>query len=50
MNFYVGTSSYSGPKWKGTFYPAKLPAKQMPGFCAVPFRTAEINSPFYRPR
>jgi uncharacterized protein YecE (DUF72 family) len=49
MNFYVGTSGYSYPKWKGSFYPAKMPAKQMLGFYAARFRTVEINNTFYRP-
>src|SRR5262245_1826484 len=49
MNYYVGTSGYSYPKWKGSFYPAKLPAKQMLGFYASRFRTVEINNTFYRP-
>jgi uncharacterized protein YecE (DUF72 family) len=46
MNFYVGTSGFSYPKWKGSFYPAKLPAKQMLGFYATQFRTVEINNSF----
>jgi uncharacterized protein YecE (DUF72 family) len=49
MNFYVGTSGYSYPKWKGTFYPQKMPARQMLGFYAARFRTVEINNTFYRP-
>jgi uncharacterized protein YecE (DUF72 family) len=49
MNCYVGTSGYSYPKWKGNFYPAKLPAKQMLGYYAERFRTVEINNTFYRP-
>jgi uncharacterized protein YecE (DUF72 family) len=49
MNFYVGTSGYSYPKWKGRFYPAKMPAKQMLGFYAGRFRAVEINNTFYRP-
>jgi len=48
MNFYVGTSGYSYPEWKGSFYPAKLPAKEMLGFYAARFRTVEINNTFYR--
>src|SRR5687767_3744161 len=48
MNFYVGTSGYSYPKWKGSFYPVKMPAKQMLGFYAERFRTVEINNTFYR--
>src|SRR5262245_13766148 len=49
MNYYVGTSGYSYPEWKGSFYPAKLPAKQMLGFYAARFPTVEINNTFYRP-
>jgi uncharacterized protein YecE (DUF72 family) len=48
MNFYIGTSGYSYPKWKGSFYPAKLPAKQMLGFYSTRFRSVEINSSYYR--
>ena len=49
MNFFVGTSGYSYPEWKGAFYPAKMPAKQMLGFYSERFRTVEINNTFYRP-
>ena len=49
MNVYVGTSGYSYPEWKGSFYPAKFPAKQMLGYYAERFRTVEINNTFYRP-
>jgi uncharacterized protein YecE (DUF72 family) len=49
MNVFVGTSGYSYPEWKGTFYPAKMQAKQMLGFYASHFRTVEINNTFYRP-
>ena len=49
MNVFVGTSGYSYPKWKGSFYPAKLPAKQMLGYYSAQFRTVEINNTFYRP-
>jgi uncharacterized protein YecE (DUF72 family) len=46
MNLYVGTSGYSYPKWKGAFYPEKLPAKQMLHFYGEHFRTVEINYTF----
>lgn len=49
MNVFVGTSGYSYPEWKGTFYPAKMPPKQMLGFYGTHFRTVEINNTFYRP-
>jgi len=48
MNFYVGTSGYSYPEWKGSFYPTKFPPKQMLGYYAARFRTVEINNTFYR--
>ena len=49
MTFYVGTSGYSYPAWKGSFYPPKTTAKQMLGYYAGRFRTVEINNTFYRP-
>src|SRR5262245_52828005 len=48
MNFFVGTSGYSYKEWKGSFYPAKLPEKEMLGFYGARFRTVEINSTFFR--
>lgn len=48
MNFFVGTSGYSYPEWKGTFYPKKMPAKEMLGYYAARFGTVEINNTFYR--
>jgi uncharacterized protein YecE (DUF72 family) len=48
MKLYVGTSGYSYPKWKGAFYPKKLPAKQMLSFYGEHFRTVEINYTFRR--
>ena len=49
MNFFVGTSGYSYPEWKGTFYPANLSTKQMLRYYGARFRTVEINNTFYRP-
>jgi uncharacterized protein YecE (DUF72 family) len=48
MNFYVGTSGYSYKEWKGSFYPQKLPAKQMLHFYGEHFRTVESNYTFKR--
>ena len=48
MQFLVGTSGYSYPKWKGSFYPQKLPAKEMLHFYAQRFSTVEANNTFYR--
>jgi len=44
----VGTSGWSYDHWKGPFYPARLAGGQMLAFYAEHFRTAEINSSFYR--
>ncbi|HEY1188785.1 MAG TPA: DUF72 domain-containing protein [Gemmata sp.] len=49
MDFFVGTSGYSYPEWKGSFYPLKFPAHKMLGFYGERFRTVEINNTFYRP-
>src|SRR4051812_26301164 len=42
MQFFVGTSGYSYPKWKGSFYPNKLPPKQMLSYYAGQFAAVEI--------
>jgi len=44
----VGTSGYSYAEWKGTFYPEKMPARDMLAFYAARFATVEINHTFYR--
>jgi uncharacterized protein YecE (DUF72 family) len=48
MRFIVGTSGYSYKEWKGTFYPNKLPQKEMLSFYARQFSTVEINNTFYQ--
>jgi uncharacterized protein YecE (DUF72 family) len=48
MNLYVGTSGYSYKEWKGSFYPEKIPAKDMLRFYAERLGTVEINATFYR--
>ena len=48
MKFIVGTSGYSYPKWKGSFYPPKLPQKEMLTYYAERFAAVEINNSFYR--
>jgi len=44
----VGTSGYNYPEWKGSFYPADLPASNMLGYYSARFATVEINYTFYR--
>lgn len=48
MDLYVGTSGYSYKEWKGTFYPADLPDKQMLRYYGERFRSVEINNTFHR--
>ena len=48
MNVKIGTSGFSFPEWKGTFYPEKLPAKAFLSYYAERFPTVEINNTFYR--
>jgi len=44
----IGTSGYNYPEWKGSFYPADLPAAKMLPYYAGQFSTVEINYTFYR--
>jgi uncharacterized protein YecE (DUF72 family) len=46
MKFLVGTSGYAYREWKGSFYPEKLPAKEMLGYYAQHFQAVEINASF----
>ena len=48
MRIAVGTSGYAYKEWKGSFYPADLPADGMLRFYGSRFRTVEINNTFYR--
>jgi uncharacterized protein YecE (DUF72 family) len=44
----VGTSGYSYKQWKGSFYPEKLPDREMLSYYAQQLQTVEINHSFYR--
>lgn len=44
----AGTSGYAYPSWRGSFYPEKLPAREMLAHYATRFPTVEINHTFYR--
>ncbi|MGI9068907.1 MAG: DUF72 domain-containing protein [Pyrinomonadaceae bacterium] len=48
MELHVGTSGYSYKEWKGSFYPEKIPAKDMLRFYSERLSTVEINATFYR--
>ena len=44
----VGTSGFSYTDWRGTFYPAGLPAKEELAFYARHFDALEVNFTYYR--
>ena len=48
MRLWIGTSGYSYPEWKGSFYPSDLSAAKMFGYYSERFPTVEINATFYR--
>ena len=48
MNIQVGTSGWSYKEWKGSFYPAKMPADEMLRFYSGHFPAVEVNNSFYR--
>ena len=48
LSVRVGTSGYNFPEWKGSFYPAKLPASKMLAYYAERLSTVEVNYTFYR--
>jgi len=48
MQLHVGTSGWSYKEWKGSFYPADLPADDLLRFYATRLSTVEINNSFYR--
>lgn len=44
----IGTSGYSFPDWRGSFYPDGLPDRKQLPYYAEHFSTVEINTSFYR--
>lgn len=48
MRAYLGTSGFSYPGWKGTFYPEKISGGEMLGFYAGKLSSVELNNTFYR--
>lgn len=44
----VGTSGYSYPEWRGTFYAERFPTARMLAYYARRFDTVELNNTFYR--
>src|SRR3954469_7571177 len=48
MELFVGTSGFSYPEWKGSFYPEGLPDAEMLKSYSERLSTVEINNTFYR--
>ncbi len=48
MALHIGTSGWSYPTWKPTFYPEKLPAKRFLEFYSTRLNAVELNATFRR--
>lgn len=48
MGLWLGTSGFSYPEWRPSFYPAELPPRAFLRFYATRFNSVEIDSSFYR--
>lgn len=48
MRLRCGTSGFSYPSWKGSFYPADLPQAEMLAYYAARLPAVEVNNTFYR--
>src|SRR5947209_366463 len=48
MALYIGTSGWSYPSWKPTFFPDKLPQKKFLEYYATQLNTVELNATFRR--
>jgi uncharacterized protein YecE (DUF72 family) len=48
MRVYAGTSGFAFKEWKGSFYPADLPATAMLRYYGEQLPAVEINNTFYR--
>ena len=47
MQFFIGTSGYDYPEWKGEFYPQDLKRTDFLSFYAEHFNALELNFSFY---
>ena len=45
--YYIGTSGYSYPDWRGAFYPSGLSKNDYLAYYAEHFQTLELNSSYY---
>ncbi|MDB4977444.1 MAG: hypothetical protein JWN48_5785 [Myxococcaceae bacterium] len=47
MRIWIGTSGWSYPHWRGTFYPPELPARRELEHASHAFASLEVNRSFY---
>src|SRR5512142_3358324 len=50
VDWYLGTIGFTYPEWKGSFYPAGLPANQSLNYYSRIFNAVEVNTTFYGPQ
>jgi uncharacterized protein YecE (DUF72 family) len=50
VDWYLGTIGFTYPEWRGSFYPAGLPANQSLTFYSKLYNAVEINTTFYGPQ
>jgi uncharacterized protein YecE (DUF72 family) len=48
LRLYAGSSGFSFPEWKGTFYPGDLPQRRFLAHYASRLDAVELNNTFYR--
>lgn len=48
LNFYIGTTGWSMPEWKGTVYPPNCSSKDFLHYYSRQFNTIEFNTTHYR--
>ncbi len=48
MKYWIGTSGFQYPEWKGKFYPEKIPLAKMLPYYAGEFSSTEVNYTFRR--
>ncbi|MBP1634092.1 MAG: hypothetical protein H6Q10_666 [Acidobacteria bacterium] len=46
--YWIGTSGYNYPEWRGSFYPERFASAKMLPYYAERFRSVEVNYTFYR--
>lgn len=50
VDWFLGTIGFTYPEWRGSFYPAGLPANQSLAYYSRIFNAVEINTTFYGPQ